>query len=263
MLKVRFGLLGLLMLLALGSVGSATASATAGPFWHHRAKGETGEGAKIEESAKEKVSGESASATLKGSAGGAAVEIKCALKSKGEIWNIANQGQGEFVNEFISCVLVGSSECKPVVTTSGPYVAHLMWKYQGQAKELENKNQTEQGQVWDITFVPKGVELIEKGGFKEEKSFATIKFGKGCGVLEGLAPAVDGATVAYGSNGLGAFSSSQTFTFLGRPEYEQHYWNGKEFVPLKVKLIFDGAAATFATQIPITAEKQEIAVFEK
>jgi hypothetical protein len=255
--------MGLLMLLVLGSVGSATASAEPGPFWHHRAEKGTGEGEKIAETAKENVSGESAEAVLKGRAGGAAVTIKCTLKAKGKIWNATNQGQGEFTTAFTGCVLVGSKECVVTVEPKGTYSAHLMWKYQGQPKELENTApQKELGQKWDILLLPPGSELTETG-IKEEASFATITFVKGCGVLTGMKAEVKGATVAYGGTEIGEFAKSSTYVFLGLPAYMQHYWNGKIFVAIEPKLIFANEPATFATQIPLTAEKQEIAVFEK
>jgi hypothetical protein len=141
-----------------------------------------------------------------------------------------------------------------------------MWKWQGQQKELENRpQQKEQGQKWDILFLPTGVELKETG--LEEKSFAIITFVKGCGVLNSLAPKVTGSTVAYGALGLGEFAKTSSFSFPGQVKYLQHYWANGRFNPVKVTLNFGTppnlTPATFGTQISLAAEKQEIAVFEK
>jgi hypothetical protein len=257
--------LTLLVLLVLGYSGPATALAEPGPFWHHRAEKGTGEGEKITETTKENISGEASEGTFKFSLAGAPIEFKCALKAKGKIWNATNQGQGEFETAFTGCKVPGAAECAIKVEPKGLYPAHLAWKYQGVAKELSTTEPQKALQRWGIIFLPPGVELTEEGGLKKtEESFATLTFGsKGCGVLSGLAVKATGAIVAYGKTEVGEFAKASSFVFPEQTKYWQHYWNGKKYVPTDVQLALAGTPAGFATQITLTAEKQEIAVFEK
>lgn len=265
MFKVRFVVLSLLALFVLGSVGSATASAEPGPFWHHRAlNGTEFPGEKIEKAAKEKVSGESNAVTLKGKAGGLTLQIKCKLKFTGTIWNEEKQGQGSFETKFTECG-VAERLCPVTVVTTGEYPAHLMWKYLGNSKELEQIKPQSKIQGPELLIIPPGVELTQAGGLKEEKSFATVEISteKGCGeALGGLKTEVAGATVAVAFKpAIEHFAQTTTFLFLGQNEYRQHYWNGERQVQLKVGLKAFAAPATFSAEVPTTAEKQEIAIF--
>ena len=73
--RIRALVLGLLAVMLAGSITAGAASAEAGPFWHHRAPGTEGAGAKIEPKAPENFSGKGGGQTLLGEIGGAKIEL--------------------------------------------------------------------------------------------------------------------------------------------------------------------------------------------
>src|SRR4029077_322826 len=197
--KVRLLVLSLLSVMVFGAVASGSALAEPGPFWHHRAEGGSGNGLKIEKQAPQAFEGEGSGTELTAKLGGVEFKIKCNIKAKGKIWNESSQAQGEVAVTYEKCVANSIEGCTVIVTPSGNYIIHLLWKYAGNAKELENKNQTLQGQHWDGLLLPLGVEVIpnaenKEAILKEKKSFAEVKFGGACGVLKALAGKAEGST---------------------------------------------------------------------
>jgi hypothetical protein len=186
-----------------GAALATTASAAeggAGPFWHHRAIGETKnvEGTKLAAGVTESFRGEGGEQTLKGDVG--TTEIEIAMRRtlvKGTISNGEHQGQIklEIVYEqpvlkkpvLTGCsVLIGT---KNIVTIKG----HLAWKWDGEQSQLSTEHsQKELGQTWDIIYSPiepqeqKPMPEIDKLDTTAAGTFYSLQLtGSGCGALAG------------------------------------------------------------------------------
>lgn len=274
--KIRLLVTSLLLVMAFGAVASMPAWAEPGPWWHHRAAGEKGNGLKIEKNSPEKFEGEGAGTELVAKFAGTAISIKCELKAKGSIWNEINQGQekiaqgqGKVLAAYEKCVAKGLEGCTVTVTPSGSYTFLLMWKYEGNARELENKDQTLQGQHFDAAMVPAGVTIVsgaesKEAVFKEKKSFAELTFGKNCGVLDGLKSQAEGAIGFTSEISLEQFTKDPTLKFPGAVP-NQHIWLAGPlpgFIPIKVPMTVGGEEAKFSGELPIAFASQEVGVFE-
>jgi hypothetical protein len=260
-------MLALLAVMLAGSVMAATASAEPGPFWHHRAIGGEGEGAKIEPAKPENFKGGGGVQTLKGEISGTPIEITSSqVQIKGAIFNLPSQGQIKLEIVYNQPTLV-----KPVLkgctVTVGPnnsnivqIKGHLMWKWDGSEKQLTE--QPQEHQKWDIGFTaiePQQGETELKRG-----TFTVVNFtGSGCGVLASKV-AVTGSAVGIPSpSQLKEWSTSLAVRTVDVKKIQQHFWDGKEFQGTKLGLNFGPNEATLIGQTNVTAEQQEVAVFEK
>jgi hypothetical protein len=269
--KAQALLLSVLALLGASSVLSASASAEPGPFWHHKPIGSGKDEGKIEEKTMENVTQEGTQVKLTSKIGGTEMTVTCNLKAVGTIWNTAKFGQGSLPKAtFSECKAVGLKECTVTITASGlPWRDVLMWKYLGNTKELNNINQeaaqpTGAGQDGHIIVIPDNVFLTGEGGLSSEtEPLAEMKFGKGCGVFMGSFK-VEGAFSGEFETAAETFGQSLKTTFSPNDQL-QHYWSqgGGRFVPYTVRMTVAGNSASFTGPDTITAEKQEIAVFEK
>jgi hypothetical protein len=260
--KVRLLVLGLLSMMLFGAVASTSALAEPGPFWHHREVGGKGEGEKIEQKAPEGYTGIVNQSEFVGKIGGTELKLKGEAQVSGGVWNGPDQGQAKIQVKFFNVVANNIANCTAEVKVPQDYNAHLMWKYRGFPKELENKNQILQGQEWDGLVIPQQSKLGPKGP-EGKNIFAIITLGSKCGVISGLKGNVEGFT---GFNApqvpLESFSKEPILVFPGGI-LEQHFWNGQEFVPIRLELTFNNELAKFFSQGPIKFQKQEVGVFEK
>jgi hypothetical protein len=216
-----------------------------GPFWHHRATGEKGEGFKIEEKAPETLSGEGGQQILSGEVGGTKVEISAgSVQAKGILYNSSLQGQYKVLLKYNQLKLNN-----PVLTGCEPTIgAHNEMKTEGHLAWS--------GIVFTPTPIEEGVSSLPKGTFTE----ITLK-GSGCGVLAGK--------FVLG----GAFSATVSPLVLGEwttrlaarssAPVEQFFWNGKVFVGVEPKLTLAEHAATLLGVVETVPAVQEIAIFEK
>lgn len=264
-------MLGTLAVMLLGSAMAATASAEAGPFWHHRLNEKEAEGAKVEPKAPENFRGTGGEQTLKGSIGTTEFEIVSkSLQVKGAVFNGTNRGQiklelvynqPELKKPVISgcTVTVGS---KNIVQVKG----HLMWKWNGTAEQLKELPQA--NQQWDIGFTAVEPQQQEKEGTEalKEGTFTTITFGT-CGVLNGTFN-VSGSEVGLPSpSGLKEWNKKLAVRTVdhkqGTGRALQHFWDGKAFQGAELGLRVGENVSALVGQTNVESEQQEIAVFEK
>ncbi len=264
--RTRAVMLGLLAVMLAGSVMAATASAGPGPFWYHRPVGETtGSGVKIAAKSPENFRGEGGKQTLVGVFDGGEVEVKSAsVQVKGAISNGPFQGQVKLELIYLQPEVVKPAG-KPCTVTIGKnnvvvVKGHLMWKWNGATKQLEEQKQAEQ--VPELVFTPAELQQGATGLPKGE--FTSLTFlGSGCGVLPGGPRQVSGSEVGFPSpSHLEEWSSKLSVRTVPGKELLQHFWNGEKFVGAKVGLEFTGAEANLIGQTEATAEQQEIAVKE-
>ncbi len=263
--RIRATTLGFLVLLAMGSFAASSAYAVAGPFWHHRNNSKEGEGAKIDQPNDEHFQGEGGEQKLKSSIGGTNITItSTSVQVKGVIYNNALQGQIKILLKyhnpkltepnFPNCeVKVGENN---EVTTFG----HLMWKWNGEKKQLEEEKQKEAGQKWDIVFTPAEIEAGATA--LPEGVFTTIHLtGAECGLLVGPHNVKGSQSVIPEPKQLEEWSKQLNVGFPGWKQ--QHFWNGKEFIGVEPKLFLGNEPATLTGQVEAHADVQEIAVFER
>ena len=259
---------------------AATASAEAGPFWHHRAINGIGEGNKIEPSAPENFRGEGGTGTLTTKIGGTELELSTSSgQVKGAIFNNAHQGQikATLVSGQIHILKPALTNC--TVTFNGNNIVvvkgHLAWKWDGTSGQLTENPQT--AQQPDIIFT--NVEPQEQSPFgtldyRKVGVFANFIFtGAGCGIFSGSQP-ISGSEVALPTpNTLTTFSrtlkvrtipSGTIPASVGEKEgFLQHVWVGTRFQGLILGLGLGTNPANLVGQFETTAEQQEIAIFEK
>jgi hypothetical protein len=262
--KMRGLALGVLALLLASSFASANAQAEAGPFWHHRAVGEKGAGAKVEGKSPETFRGEGGEQKLKGTIAGIAVEgVATSVQVKGIIYNNALQGQVK-----LKMTLHEPRLAKPnlpgCVTTVGESntistLGHLVWKWDGTAKQLETapgSNQKPDGIATPIE-IAEGATGLPKGVF----TTITLK-GAACGVLIGKYP-IEGSTALEGTpENLEEWATSINVR-LPEGRFKQHFWNGKTFIGVETGLTSAGSEANISGEAKAKADVQEIAAFEK
>ena len=263
----------MLAVMLAGSVMAATASAEAGPFWHHRSNTKELVGGKIEPTAPENFKGTGGEQKLKGTIGTTAVEItSSSLQVKGAIFNGPDRGQVkiELVYNQPRLVKPNFPNCIVTVGTKNIVVVkgHLMWKWNGTSTQLNQVVQQPE-QTPDIVFT--AVEpmqqkpFVEKINMTNNGTFTTVALKGGeCGVLTGMFN-VSGSEV-----GLPNPSHTEEWskklavrTVEAQPTFLQHYWDQEAYQGALVGLTFANNPASLIGQTEVEAEQQEVAVFEK
>ncbi len=255
--RVKLLLMGLFAVMAVGSVASATASAEAGPFWHHRFSASEEEGKKFNQSEQEKYYGQG-KILLSSTILGTSIVLAGELQIKGTLWNEANQGQLKMQAEFHNVIWVGHCQVKVVVPED--YQGHLMWKWNGEAKQLENTKAAQEEQHWDGIIIP-GKTTLTATGLSGKNTFGTVTFGPLCKGLENIHGELTGALSFTAETKLGEFRKELTLIIPGVVTL-QHFWNGSTFVGLKEDLEFGTNEDKLLGYIPMKTS-QEVAVFEK
>lgn len=273
-IKSRAWLLGLLAMLLVGSFATAAAEAQ-GPFWYHRAKGESGKGLKITGQEPEGVQGGGGPSTLAGSIGGQTIELESnQVQVKGIIYNNALQGQTKLTVIYIEPHVVNPANargCRVKINEQNQVkiYGHLAWKWDG--SETQRKEQPQQQQRPDWIFLPS--ELQQGATELPNLTFAAITTtAKGEGECNPLlqaqqAPVKGSVAAAIQPVNLGEWSNSQTQEILAGNQ-KQHFWNGVENVGVETKLTLSGGAATLTgkTKVETTGRQsvapQEVALFE-
>jgi hypothetical protein len=262
--RARAAMLGLLAVILVGSLTSATAFAEAGPFWHHREIGGKGEGAKIEASAPESFQGEGGEQRLKGEIGSTPVEgVATSAQAKGIIYNNSLQGQTKLRMTLHEPRLV-KPELKGCTTTIGEnntisVMGHLAWKWNGSAEQLKEAPQSHQKPdgIATPSEIAEGATELPKGTF----TTITLK-GAGCGVLAGTFKMEGSAVIEGTPENLEEWSTSITVR-IPEGKRKQHFWNGKVFVGVETGLISAGNEANITGEAKAKSATQEIAAFEK
>lgn len=264
---MRYGkrhlLLGLLALLLVAAAVPGAAFAEAGPFWHHRAVGEKSNGMKIEEKSPEDFSGEGGEQVFISKISGTEIEVTSkSVQAKGILYNNALQGQFKMLLKGHEPKLVrpALSGCEVKVGENNEIKTegHLAWKWNGEAKQLEEQPQALQKPSGVVTPGP-----IEAGATKlPEGSFATVAFkGSGCGVLVGTFKVNGSASALPKPANLEEWSTTLAIAFPGWEKL--HFWNGKAFIGTSVGLTLGGNPASIKGSATSKAAVQEVAAFEK
>ena len=264
-LVTRRLLWGLLALLLAGTVAQGMAHAEAGPFWHHRANAKEGAGSKIEEKSPEKFSGGGGEQKLTGKIAGTSIEIVTKSQQvKGVLYNTKLQGQSKFVMAFHEPTLskpeLKGCEVKIGENNTVKVSLHLSWKWNGESKQLEENPQKRQKPdgIVTATEIAEGATAIPKGAF----TTITLK-GGGCGVLAGSFKVEGSATAKkFVPSNLEEWTTVFKLNY-GEGNLKQHFWNGKGSIGGETGLLFAGSEADLVGEGTLTAEKQEVAAFEK
>ena len=263
--RTRAVMLGLLAVMLAGSVMAATASAGPGPFWYHRPVGAKEPQLKVSANAPENFRGTGGEQTLVGTFGTESVEVRSkSVQVKGAISNGPFQGQIKLEIIYLQPEVVkpAAKPCNVVVGASNIVAVkgHLMWKYNGVVKQLEEQKQEEQ--TPEIVFTPTELQQGATGLPKGEFTSLTFK-GAGCGVLTGGARQISGSEVGFPSpSHVEEWSQKLSVRTVPGKELLQHFWNGAKNVEAKVGLEFTSNPASLIGQTEVTAEQQEIAVKE-
>jgi len=269
--KMGIIVFGLLALLVVGAIASATASAEAGPFWHHRENSTEGNGFKIEPQTPETFTGTGGEQILKETVGTTPVLLKSpGVKITGGIWNNKLQGQIKLELKYSPITIAEPTlpGCQAEVSTQPGArnvvfaEGHLAWTWDGTAGQ-----RTEQpivNQKPDLIIVPPGTQIQENVTELPKGVFAEIKYSPtaSCGVLAGTFKLIGSTIGSLKPEKIGEWN--KTFTF-NTPEgkAKQHFWNGKEFIGVETGLLNAGNAMSLIGEDKITMTKQEVAIFEK
>jgi hypothetical protein len=252
-----------LALLPMSFAVAATAHAEAGPAFHIRGTGEEGKGEGAYEGSPLAIQEEGGEQVLTGEIVGTKIEIASkSVESQNAIYNNAKQGQIKTILRYHEPTLIKPAlkECKVEIGTNNEFEAygHLVWKWNGTAKQLEEKAPTEQkpGIVYTATEIEEGAKELPNGTLTE------VHFkGTGCGVLAGAFPLKGVLSANLKPANLEEWSSELTFSFPGWSRV--HFWNGKAFVGVeKAELTFAANPATLTGSIKLKAP-EELAIFEQ
>ena len=272
--RIRALMLGMLAVLLAGAVMAVTASAAAGPFWHHRVS--IGEGEKIEPKAPENFRGTGGAHTLIIKIGSEPIEVtSTSLQVKGAIFNGPDRGQFkiEFVYNQPKLVKPNRPDCVVTVGEKNIFVVkgHLMWKWNGTKAQLEKATQQPE-QTPDLVFSTveptQQKPFIEKVNMTNGGVFTTISFkGAECGIIAGSFN-MSGSEVAIPNPGHTEEWSKKLGmrTVKGQPEigtFLQHYWDQEAFQGALVGLTFGGNSGSLVGQTEVEEAQQEVAIFEK
>lgn len=176
MQRMKIMLLGVLAMLALSSVVSATASAElqGGPWFRHP---EAGKQVKWPMNEEKEIKGVNQGGFILKSAIGEKTKTPITLECKeakitGNIWNGLHQGEDESEVKFTSCTVISSPCAGEAVTVEPAKVfSELMWNHAKESKELKEVGQQK---IYDA-FAPT-VEPNAEG----KASFTTIKIPAKC-----------------------------------------------------------------------------------
>ncbi len=225
-LKPRVGLLGLLALLLLGSIATASAEAQ-GPFWYHRNNSTEGKGVKLSGQAPEEVRGGGGVATLEGKLAGTEVTISSTQQQvKGIIYNNALQGQAKLEIAYVQPTLVSPKLpfCAVTIASNNTVklYGHQAWTWSGTAEQLKEQPIVNQKPDWIFT----GQELQQGAkGLPKGVPFTSITFKSNGGtcILAAQANVTGSVAAAIVPGAAGEFSKLQKIETL--PNFtKQHFW---------------------------------------
>jgi hypothetical protein len=262
--SIRAAALSLLAAMATGSVMVGTASAEAGPFWHMRAIGAEGAGEKIEPKTPASFTEESVGQTLKGELSKTPVIIKTeGIQVKGAVFNSLSQGQikVEIIYHQLALVEPVIKGCNVVVGEKNiiQIKGHLMWKWNGESKQLEEQPVTHQTPA----LVFSGAEPAEGESELDHGNFTVITLSSSCGVLAGTFPVGGSVVGIISSANVEEWHTLLSMAVVEAPKSQQHFWDGKASQGTKVGLLFGGNSATLVGGVALESVPQEIAIFGK
>ena len=277
--RLRALVLGMLAVLLAGSVMAATASAEAGPFWHHRAIGGEGKGEKIEPKAPENFRGTGGRQALIGKIGTEEIEVEStSVQVKGAVYNGPNRGQIKLEIVYNQPKLVKPNKPTCIVTVGEKNIVvvkgHLMWKWDGTNAQLM-LNPQQPTQKPDLVFT--AIEPTQQKPFVETLdmtkggTFTTVNFKSlaTCGAFATGPINVSGSEVALPSpSQVEEWSTALAVRTIPTQEppnafFFQHFWDGEAPQGAKIGLTFGSNSASLVGQTKVNAQQQELAIFEK
>jgi hypothetical protein len=259
MSRMKIVLPGLLALMVVGSVASATAlAAPDGPWFRHPVGGVQ---VKWPMNEHKEIEGENqGSFTFTFKVLNLPVTIKCAtVATAGLVWNGAHQGHGESEVAFVNCVTTQLCAGSEVNLSTIKILSELQFKYAGKQSEL-NEQPPNQQKIFDVFApkeAPKQVELKPKGEKVARAVLLTFTFPAACGVGTEPFPVEAAGTVATFENQ--RQEKQPVIWFAGAETWPQNQdapegtlqWkvpNTTEFhhqgVQTKAQLLFAGSPAT-------------------
>jgi streptogrisin C len=211
-----------------------------GPVWRQRPTGTTGNGVEIPQSAPEKFLSKGGTSVLTTPPLG--ITITCLeVQNKGTIWNNKLQGQGKLQVELHKCTVTGNGAgCTVAEPIKFSTYFHLAWKWNGEAKQLEQGNQEALGQKVDILFTPKEIQEGAES-ISETENFVTLNFTGTCTVASTEVVGFESAQI-YPTQ-VGTWTSNATFVFTPA-RHLQHFWNGTKQVGVETRLRAFGLVET-------------------
>jgi hypothetical protein len=270
-------MLGMLAVMLAGSVMATTASAAAGPFWHHRLNSSEGEGAKVEPKAPENFRGTGGKQILIGKIGTEEIEVESTgSQVKGAVFNGPDRGQVKLEIVYNQPKLIRPNKPECIVTVGEKNIVvvkgHLMWKWDGTKTQLEKAEQQPE-QTPDLVFSaiepPQQKPFVEKVDLTKGGTFTVVNFKtlEKCGAFASGPINVSGSEVALPTpSQVAEWSKTLAVRTIPTPQspntFLQHYWDQEAFQGAKVGLTFGSNPASLIGQTNVTAEQQELAIFE-
>ena len=242
----------------MGSVAPGTAYALAGPFWFHKGAATEEVEEEISATSPEAIQGEGGEQILAGKIASTEVEIGAkSEQAKGIIYDNALQGQIKLEIKYHEPKLIKPElkGCEVKIGESNAFklMGHLVWKWNGEKKQLEVQPQSKV-QGADIIFTPS--EISENSTELPKGIFTTITLkGAGCGVLAGTFK-VEGSEVGEPKPSKLETFSSETMIATPAGKKKQHFWNGKESVGVETGLIFAGNDASLIGPVALMTGEQ-------
>jgi hypothetical protein len=149
-------------------------------------------------------------------------------------------------------VLVGTNDIVPVK-------GHLMWKWNGEAAQLEKQVQQPE-QTPDIAIT--GGEIAQGATGFPAGTITTVTLGKGCTGFAGTYPITGSEVVLPSLLNVGEFVKKISIRTMEGEQQSQHFWNGAKNVGATGGLLFEGREANLLSQDEVEALQQEVAIKE-
>jgi hypothetical protein len=269
-------MLGLMVMLLVGSYAASVASAQ-GPFFHHRNVGETGNGVKWSQQTAgrppwEAVEGSGPKVTLEGKIVSEPVVITAeSVEVKGIIFNNAVQGQAKLLFTYVEPQLIKPAlHCKVVIGMGNvvKLYGHQAWTWNGTEPQLKEQPQKEQKPDW--IFLPnelqQGAESLPTSQVFTQITLLNKSATETCPVA-GQFPVTGSVAAAIEPANVEEWSTTETSKALPNLT-KQHFSNGVKNIGAETglklgaetaKLVQEAKVKTIGTQ---GFAAQEIAHFE-
>ena len=272
----RAALLGSIALLLVGSYAAAVAYAEGGPYYHHRAVGEKGNGVKISETSPEPFEGQGGEQVLSSKVAGTPIEIVSKeVKISGVIYNNVNQAQSKTQLTYAPFELrkPEAKQCKVKMGAAEKvtFLGWIDWSWNGQVKQLSVKPQEKEQKIDDISFSKelKFTKAQEEGDElpPPEEEFTTVHIEKSSGescILEGTYK-INGASILAATKPTKLGEWSQTYIIQWTSGGDQHHWFFfvRKFDGMHVSLTMAGAPAEYKGELEEKTPKQEVELSEE
>ena len=275
-LKLKAGLLSLVVVSLAISYAATAAYAEGGPYFHHRNVEEKGNGEKISEKAPDSIVGKGGEQRLTGTIGGQSAEVVSGeVQVKGIVYNNENQGQQKLVLE-LSEPKLAKPEIKGCKVKYGKsnvvkFTESQSYKWNQTKKQLEQKKQLQE-QTPERFFTPLPLKVSKEEEESNEikmpsEEITTLQVEKNGGecILAGSYK-LNGSLGVLSSSppGFEEWSQAEKLVAPGYPMVQQR-WNNKtvRYQGLFTSLVLGGSAAELKGGYEIKDPTHELAIYEE